>query len=165
MLGKIVKAHGLRGEIKVVLAGETPENLELPGIHLRFADGRLVPAVLYGCRPVRGGYLFRVKGYSDLDAVTPLIKAEVVIRSDDLPPLDDDEYYHFQLLGLKVRDISGIYLGELVEILPTGFHDVYCIRGETDEELLLPAVSPFIVNIDIAAGSMVVDSRMLREED
>ncbi|NIA19084.1 MAG: 16S rRNA processing protein RimM [Xanthomonadaceae bacterium] len=164
VLGKIVKAHGLRGEIKIVLPGETPENLTLPGIHLRFADGRLMPVVLSGCRPVSGGYLFRVKGYADLDAVAPLIKAEVVIRADDLPPLDNDEYYHFQLLGLTVRDISGVYLGELVEILPTGFHDVYCIRGEADEELLVPAVSPFIVNIDISAGSMVVDPRTLREE-
>jgi 16S rRNA processing protein RimM len=165
VLGKIVKAHGLRGEIKIVLPGETPENLELPGIHLRFADGRLMPAVLYGCRPVRGGYLFRVKGYSDIDAVAPLIKAEVVIRADDLPPLDDDEYYHFQLLGLAVRDISGVYLGKVAEILQTGFHDVYCVRGKADEELLIPAVSPFIVNIDISAGSMVVDPRALREED
>lgn len=164
MLGKIVKAHGLRGEIKVVLSGETPENLSLPGIHLRLADGHLMPAVFSGCRPVRGGYLFRVKGYADLEAVSSLIKAEVVIRSDDLPPLDDDEYYHFQLLGLEVRDVSGVYLGKLVEILQTGVHDVYCVRGGADEELLIPAVSPFIVNIDIAAGSMVVDPRMLREE-
>lgn len=163
VLGKIVKAHGLRGELKIVLPGETPENLKLPGIHLRFADGRMIPVDLTGGRPVRGGYLFKVKGYSDLDAVTPLIKAELVIRSDDLPPLGDDEYYHFQLLGLRVKDVSGAYLGKLVEILPTGAHDVYCIQGEGGEELLIPAVVPFIVTIDRAAGSMVVDSRMLRE--
>ena len=164
MLGKIVKTHGLRGEIKVVLPGETPENLSLPGIHLRLADGHLVSVSFYGCRPVRGGYLFKLKGYRDLEAVAPLIKAEVVIRAEELPPLDDDEYYHFQLLGLAVRDVSGVYLGKLVEILPIGFHDVYCIRDEAGKELLIPAAAPFIVTIDIAAGSMVVDPRILREE-
>jgi len=164
VLGKVVKAHGLRGEIKVVLPGETPENLSLPGIHLRLADGSLLPVIFHGGRPVRGGYLFKVKGYEDINQVAPLIRAEVVIRAADLPPLDDDEYYHYQLLGLEVRDVSGDCLGELVEILSTGAHDVYCIRGEAGEELLVPAVSTIIVKIDSAAGSMVVDSRLLREE-
>ncbi len=164
MLGKIVKSHGLRGEVKVVLPGGMPENLSLPGIHLRLADGRLLPAVFRGGRPVRGGYLFRVKGYEDVNQVAPLIRAEVVIRAADLPLLDDDEYYHFQLLGLQVRDVSGDELGELVEILSTGAHDVYCIRGEAGDELLVPAVSRFIVKIDPESGSMVVDSRLLREE-
>ncbi len=160
LLGKIVKTHGLRGEVKITLLGETLENLALPGVHLRFPDGRLQPAVLEFRRPVKGGYLFRVAGYDTIAAAAELVAAEVVIRTTDLPPLEADEYYHFQLLGLRVEDVAGRDLGVLEAIIPTPGHDVYCVRGGGGE-LLVPAAASFIVRIDLEEGVMVVDCSRL----
>ncbi|MBN2331840.1 MAG: 16S rRNA processing protein RimM [Deltaproteobacteria bacterium] len=164
VLGKIVKSHGLRGDVKVVLLGESLENLTLPGVHLRLPGGRLVPVTLAGGRPVSGGYIFHLDGYADVNAVQSLIPAEVVVRAENLPTLADDEYYHFQLLGLTVKDTAGTVLGTLDEIMQTGAHDVYCIRGQAGmAEVLVPAAAPFIVSIDLEARCMVVDLQNLQE--
>ncbi|MBW1645662.1 MAG: 16S rRNA processing protein RimM [Deltaproteobacteria bacterium] len=163
VLGKIVKPHGLRGDLKVVFLGENLENLERPGIHLRFPDGRLQPAVMEYRRPVKGGHLFRLAGCDSIAEAEKLVPAEVVIRAADLPPLPPGEYYHFQLLGLRVRDAAGEDLGMLAEIIATGGHDVYVIRHPEAGELLVPAVAAFIVRIDLEAGEMVVDRHLLQE--
>jgi 16S rRNA processing protein RimM len=162
VLGRVVRAHGLRGSVKVISYGERPDSLELPGVHLRLPGNRLLPVNLIGRRPVRGGLLYQLRGYDSLDAVAPLIPAEIVIRRDDLPPPDEDEYYHFQLLGLNVVDGDGVPCGTLAEIITTAAHDVYVIRDGAGE-LLVPAAIPFIVNIDLKRGRMVIDRRPLRE--
>ncbi|MCI0903504.1 MAG: 16S rRNA processing protein RimM, partial [Chloroflexi bacterium] len=65
-------------------------------------------------------------------------------------------YFHYQLIGLKVRTVAGEELGELAEILETGSNDVYVVRGVAGE-ILVPALSPVVREIDIDAGLMVVD--------
>ncbi|MBN2231471.1 MAG: 16S rRNA processing protein RimM [Deltaproteobacteria bacterium] len=162
VLGRVVRAHGLCGSVRVVVYGETPASLELPGVNLRLPGGRLVPVEFTERRPVRGGFLYDLHGYRGLDAVAPLIPAEIVIRQEDLPPPEEDEYYHFQLLGLAVEDFDGTPRGTLAEIITTVAHDVYVVRG-AGGELLIPAAAPFIVRIDTDCGRMVVDSRSLRE--
>jgi 16S rRNA processing protein RimM len=70
-------------------------------------------------------------------------------------PLEEDEYYLFQLVGLEVRTAEGEVLGELAEVLQTGANDVYVVRGPAGE-LLLPDIPQVIQEIDLEAGRMLV---------
>ena len=69
--------------------------------------------------------------------------------------LEEGEYFHYQLIGLRVQTEDGEYLGEIREILETGSNDVYIVRG-SEGELLIPAMASVVLNVDLPAGVMVV---------
>ena len=71
------------------------------------------------------------------------------------PVLPEGEYYHYQLIGLRVLTEDGEDLGQVREILETGSNDVYVVSGESDE-LLLPALAEVILKVEVTEGVMVV---------
>src|SRR4030067_3247840 len=81
----------------------------------------------------------------------------VYVRSDDRPPLPEGEYYHHQILGLKVKTIDDRFLGNLVQILETGANDVFIIRQEQGSEILIPAIPDVICKIDLQEGEIIVN--------
>ncbi len=86
----------------------------------------------------------------------------VLVDSAELPPLDADEYYWHEILGMRVVTEDGGNVGKIVEIFPTGSNDVYVVR-EGAKEALIPALKEVIVSIDKKARTMVI--RHLLEED
>ena len=83
----------------------------------------------------------------------------VQIPLEEAVPLEEGEYYHFQLTGLRVETEDGQWLGQLAEVLSTGANDVYVVRGPRGE-LLLPAVDEVVLELDLASKRMVV--RLMR---
>jgi 16S rRNA processing protein RimM len=69
--------------------------------------------------------------------------------------LPEGEYFHFQLIGMKVLTEDGEYLGRLREILETGSNDVYVVSGDSGE-LLIPALANVILKVQVTEGVMVV---------
>jgi 16S rRNA processing protein RimM len=167
VLGKIVKAHGLRGEAKVRSEICDPENFKLPEIRLRAPDGTVETVTVLTYRWQKGGYILQFSGFSDISQIETRIGWELVCRGSQLPVLPADEYYHFQLLGLPVFNQSGEKLGLLSEIMTIPANEVYVIKPDNPaqgEELLLPAVGAYIKKIDLDAGRIVVDPAGTREE-
>ncbi len=161
VLGEIVKAQGLHGEVKLRSEIEDPENFLLPGLSLRGRDGSLKPLAVLTYRVQKGGFVLRLDGCDSIDRAQALIGCELVCRGSQLPRLPDGEYYHFQLLGLSVFDCQGEQLGKLSEIMVTAAHEIYVVQPETgckgEGELLLPVVASYIIDIDLSAGKIVVD--------
>jgi 16S rRNA processing protein RimM len=161
VLGRIVKTQGLRGEVRVRSEIEDPENFFLKGVKLRYRDGFLVPADVTRYRRQKGAYILSLAGCRTIDAAQSLIGCELVCRGSSLPEPGEDEYYHFQIMGLPVYDPAGRELGFLKEIIPTAGHEVFVIRprgGESEgEELLLPMVAAYIISIDLEAGRIMAD--------
>ena len=167
VLGEIVKAQGLRGEVKVRSEICDPENFRLPEVQLRAPDGTLEPLTVLSYRAQKGAYVLRLAGFSVVDQVLSRIGWQLVCRGSQLPVLPADEYYHYQLLGLPVFTQAGEKLGSLSEIMGSSLHEVYVIKPEPGskggDELLLPAVASYIIDIDITGGRIVVDPAGSRE--
>jgi 16S rRNA processing protein RimM len=70
-------------------------------------------------------------------------------------PLEADEYYEHQIIGMTVVELDGTLLGKVTEIIDTGANDVYVVTGP-DGELLLPAIESAVLEIDLDADRMVV---------
>ena len=161
VLGEVVKAQGLRGEVKVRSEIADPDNFLLPDLSLRWADGNCKPLTVERYRAQKGGFVLSFSGCESIDQAQALVGCELVCRGSRLPSLADDEYYHFQLLGLSVFDCQGEELGKLSEIMQTAAHEIYVIKpkgGDSgDGDLLLPVVAAYIVDIDLEAGKIVVD--------
>jgi 16S rRNA processing protein RimM len=70
-------------------------------------------------------------------------------------PLEEGEYYHFQLIGVRVETEDGEWLGQVAKVLETRAHDVYVVRGPRGE-VLLPAVDELVLELDLESKRMVV---------
>jgi 16S rRNA processing protein RimM len=85
-----------------------------------------------------------------------LVGAKLCVSESRLPPLDSDEFYWYQLIGLEVVSTDGTKLGILEEIIETGSNDVYVVRLG-GEEILVPATQEVVHEIDLQRRLMIVD--------
>jgi 16S rRNA processing protein RimM len=105
----------------------------------------------------------RVTGINTREMADELRGTDVHVDLENAAPLEEGEYYHFELLGLTAVDESGNVLGEVTDIIETGANDVYVIKDEEGKETLIPALEDVIPEINIPEGKMVV--RPLRYSD
>ncbi|MBI2372126.1 MAG: 16S rRNA processing protein RimM [Deltaproteobacteria bacterium] len=156
-LGKILKAQGLRGEVKLKPYSDSLGVLRAQSaVWLRFPSGRLVTQELAACRPHQAWAVLRFKGVETRDEAERFREAEVCVDEALLPAPDlaEEEYYWFQIIGLSVVTEGGVRLGTVREILRTGGHDVYVVEGA--REYLIPATEEVVRKIDLERQEMVI---------
>lgn len=159
VVGQLGRAHGVKGEIRMLLLTDFPERLQT-GLVV-FIGEQHKPIRIASCRGQRQStnkefMLITIEGYDDREKVEMLRNQMVYVRADDRPPLPDGEYYQHQLLGLRVIDEDGRGLGVLTEILRTGANDVYIIKPVTGREILCPAIDSTILDVNLKRGEMRV---------
>ncbi len=161
VLGKIVSVHGIRGAVKVYSFTDPIDNIldyknwilrrENEQTTVKLQSGRLQGKVLVA----------ELQGLTDRDEARSLVDSEICIYRDELPELASDEYYWYQLQGLKVTNQQGQLLGQVDHLLETGANDVLvvkpCINSIDDRERLLPYIDQCVLNIDLTAGELQVD--------
>jgi len=150
VVGKLRRPHGVRGEILLEVFTDFPERLQ-PGVTVLVGE-KHQPQRIRSRRIHNKGLLVSFDGYTTPETVGALRNALVYVTAADRPPLPKGEYYHHQLLGLRVLTDEGQELGRIIEILTTGANDIYVVRGESGAEILLPAVDEVILEIDLEKG-------------
>ena len=154
-VGQVVKPHGVRGEVAVEVLTDFPGRFALlERVYLSEDDPR--PVALESVRFHKGRALLKLGGYDDRTAVEALRGELVLVPIDEAMPLEPDQYYQDDLIGLEVWTTDEEYLGQVVEILETGANDVYIVQGERGE-ILLPAIADVIQWIDLEENRMVVE--------
>jgi 16S rRNA processing protein RimM len=136
-VGRVGKPHGLDGSFFVEHASEDADRF-VKGATLH-VDGE--PAEIVVSKRSRGRPVIR------LDREAPR-GAELAVPRDQLPPVGEDEYYEFQLVGLTVEEEGGRPLGSVAAVIPGPANDVL----ELDSGLLLPLVGACIRQVDLDAG-------------
>lgn len=136
------------------LLTDFPERIvDLPRVYVG-PDER--PFEVEGVRFHRGGVLLKLRSIDDRNAAETLRGALVQVDIEHAVPLEEGEYYHFQLEGLEVITEDGEHLGEIVEVLSTpGVNDVYIVHGLRGE-VLIPGVQEVVQALDLEEGRMVV---------
>lgn len=151
-LGRVVKTHGLKGEVSVAPAAGLPfvlpEGIEVwfvpPPVGVR--SGR-VENVRRGPK----GPLVKVTGIDDIGAAKRLVGADMMARETDLPESWTTEAeVEFDPVGLAVTDKLRGSLGEVVEVIVTGANDVWVVDGPFGE-VLLPVIDQVVLHIDETA--------------
>ena len=154
-VGRVVRPHGVRGEMVLEVLTEFPEHLaEAETVYLGEPP---VPHPLRQVRALRHGQIvIRLADCPDRNAAEAYRGQLVHIRAEQAAPLPPGRYYHHQILGLAVTTETGETLGQVTEILETGANDVYVVTGPEGQEVLLPALRSVILQIDLEARRMVV---------
>jgi 16S rRNA processing protein RimM len=147
VIGYLRRPHGVRGEIIMDAHTDFPE---------RIKSGRKVligekhePHTLDTVRPHNNDLLVSFRGVETPEDVGKFRNQWVYVKSTQVPPLPEGQYYQYEMIDLAVVDESGTLLGKLVEVLETGANDVYVVRDDAGKEILLPAIPSVILNLDM----------------
>ena len=155
-VGVITSTHGVRGEVKVfpttddasrfkklkqVILDTGKEDIELEITSVKFFKNMVI---------------LKFKGIDDMDTANKYRQKSLYVTRENAVKLAKNEYFIADLIGLKVTSDEGEDLGVLEDVLQTGANDVYVIKPDGEDEILLPAIKECVKEVDIEAGSMVV---------
>jgi 16S rRNA processing protein RimM len=161
VLGRIVRPHGIQGELRVQIATAYPERIahmdEVYVGHSPHDPNAARAFAVEGARRHRDYLLVRLKGINDRTEAENYRGLLLMVSLTNAVPLEDDEYYLFQVIGARVVTTEGETLGKVSEVLETGANDVFVVQGGPRGEVLIPDIKPVIVSIDIEAGVITVD--------
>jgi len=160
VVGRVVKAHGVSGELVVQVRTDDPDSRFAAGSTLTGKPARGGSAREYAIDSVRehgGRLLVRLAGVVDRDSADKMRGVVFVVDSEDLPPIDDpDEFYDHQLEGLAVRTVDGREIGTVTEVIHTAAGELLCI-GSGEREVLVPFVRAIVISVSLADKVIEVD--------
>ena len=154
--GKIVKPHGLKGELKfnpfisnqnfykdvktVIIENERPiRKIKIETI-----------------RGVKSPYILKLNGWDSIESSNELRGKVLLAPRNEFRDLPEGQYYWFEIKGLEVYDIKGTYYGRVEEVIETGSNDVYLVRNGK-KELLLPAIDWVVKKVDLEGNSLTFE--------
>jgi 16S rRNA processing protein RimM len=160
IIGQILRPHGVRGELRVKLLTDFPERFSQLDVVLLAADPNTLQnndtIDVERARLHQEQGILKLEGIDSRDEAEALRNHYLLIPLEDAGPLEKDEYYYFQLVGLTVIKDSGETLGEVTEIIETGANYVYVVQSPRYGELLIPAIADVIQSIDLDAGQITI---------
>ncbi len=180
-VGRVSRAHGVQGESRVLLSSDNPDRFvagevlygrpERRGV----AGARLPAQVRLTIRSVRGDSEFPIVAFEevgDRDAAEALRGYVLEVPGGDLPELDDDEFYPFDLIGLEVRDESGARRGRVTDAVETPAHALLVVVPDAGppaedklpaQEVLVPFVTEAVPEVRVIQGYLTIVARFLEQ--
>jgi 16S rRNA processing protein RimM len=163
VVGRVVGAHGLRGQIRARWFGDGPENL-LAAKKMELADGRGSedPApqafeIEGGTRGRTGEVRLALRGVSQREDADALRGRLILVDASALPEPAPDEAYWYQLVGCRVELPSGETVGRVREIWDTPAHATLVVVGSDGRDRLIPAAPAILRQFDLAAQRIVIE--------
>jgi 16S rRNA processing protein RimM len=163
-VGRVLGAHGIQGWVRVRSFTE-PESqlLQYSPLFLKLKSGNVL-IDLENSKALTKGWALKLKDTDDRNAAELLRGVEIVMPSDQLPSLNDGEYYWRDLMGMTViaQGLPKTLLGVVASMIETGANDVLVIEATEhsvdDRERLLPFVfDTYIVAVDLEKREILVD--------
>jgi len=157
IIGIISRPRGIKGEIKVIPLTDKFERFkQLKNVTIVEAERELgtfeIKKVAITAKTVN----LKLKGIDTRDQALELKGKEIIINEDQIFPLDDGNYYIFQIIGLEAFDKNGEYLGKVSDVLKNPGNDVFLIERE-NKEYLVPAVKEIVNKIDLKSKKIIIN--------
>jgi 16S rRNA processing protein RimM len=159
IIGEILRPHGIRGELRLKILTDYPERIsKIKTVYIGHdATQSDVPSYsVQSARLHQQFLLLTLKEVQDRNEAETLRGQLVMVDIDDAVPLEDDEIYLYELIGLTVKTETGQELGTIKDVLETGANDVYVVSSRQYGELLIPAHEETIIEIDTDAETVTV---------
>jgi 16S rRNA processing protein RimM len=159
-VGLVVAAHGVSGEVKFRYYNDGTGELDYPSF---FVDAAGSYIELKPTRIRRQGNLFiiRFKGFDTTEKSGSLLKKQLFISEKDLAVLEEDEYYDYQLIGLKAVTDEDVFIGHVKDVMHIRSSDILVIEGA--REFLVPLTDVHIEKISPGDGIIKIRGEALVE--
>lgn len=160
VIARVMRPHGVRGDLRLQLLTAFPDRMrDLDQIFLGANPddpSRFVAKTVTSTRRDRSYWLVRLEGIDNREAAGAFRGWYVLVSLADAVPLEQDEVYLFQVIGLEVVTEDGEVLGRVAEVIETGANDVYVVRGGPRGEILIPAIDDVVRSIRPETGKMTI---------
>lgn len=172
IVGKINGFFGVKGWVKVFSHTEPKDNITKYKKLLVKESSAQTNTISWKPYEITQGrvqgktVVMHIKGYDNKDDVQKFLGCELAVNAKDLPKLGKKEFYWRDLIGLKVNNTDGDYLGIVESMLATGNNDVAIIKPErakpeeqqkNRDSILIPFVlDMYIKEVDLASGNITV---------
>ena len=159
-MGQIVRAHGVRGDVKIVPLTDDPARFHALKTAYLDRAGDYAPVRLSNSPLQPHAVLLHLDGVETPEAAEKLKNAYLCVDRENAVPLGEHTYFVADLIGCETFDTLGKAYGKVTDVLETGANDVYEIEHG---KLLVPALKRVIASVDTAAGKIVFDAAVLEE--
>ena len=157
-LGVITKPHGIKGEVLVFPLTDDPDQFKkLKNLFISGIDGERELVTIERIRKKNSSLIIKFAGVNNRDQAEELIQSKIEKRLEDSEPLQPDEYYIFDLIGLNVLTETGENIGTVEDILTLPANDVYVVRKKS-REVLIPAIKDVVKKIDLEEETILLNS-------
>jgi 16S rRNA processing protein RimM len=152
-VGRITRAHGVQGEVAVLVISEVPGRFA-DGATVWLEDGRAL--TVESSRPHKDRLLVRFRGVNDREQAEALQKALLVVPESSSPELPEGSWWDHRIVGCALETDTGDSLGIVREVIHTAANDVWSAVDEDGTETLVPVLRDVVVEVDVDAGRIVV---------
>lgn len=156
VVGRVARAHGIRGQVIVNIETDFPEERFRPGAELFVDRGGVGPLIVGTVRFQHDRPVIGFLGVDDMDGATALAGAELRVPIDRLAALPEGAFYHHDLIGCQVHTVDGAPVGAVTGVEGTIGRSRLVLDTERGE-LLIPLVSEICTTIDPVAKRIVID--------
>ncbi|NWF28917.1 ribosome maturation factor RimM [Streptomyces sp. PKU-EA00015] len=158
VVGRIGRAHGIKGEVTVEVRTDEPELRLGPGAVLATDPPAAGPLTIESGRVHSSRLLLRFEGVRDRNAAEALRNTLLIAEVDpEELPEDPDEYYDHQLMDLDVVLADGTEIGRITEISHLPSQDLFIVERPDGSEVMIPFVEEIVTEIDLADQKAVID--------
>jgi 16S rRNA processing protein RimM len=158
VVGRIGRAHGIKGEVSVEVRTDEPELRLAPGAVLATDPAATGPLTIAAGRVHSGRLMLRFEGVSDRTGAEALRNTLLIAEVDPQEtPEDPEEFYDHQLIDLDVVTRDGREVGRIAEISHLPYQDLLVVRRPDDTEVLIPFVAEIVPEIDLEEQRAVID--------
>jgi 16S rRNA processing protein RimM len=155
-LGKIGKAHGVKGAFRVwPYADDLERFADLKRVTLTRGAKTLATSV-ESVRIAPGYVIMQTDAVHTPEEVQIWLGGDLEIESAERVELPEGKFFHDQVIGLSVETVEGKKVGKVIEIIDGPGNDVY-VCSDGANEFLIPAVDVFVKSIDVKNGRMVIE--------
>jgi 16S rRNA processing protein RimM len=157
-VARVVKPHGLKGEVGVIMLNEQSDLLEhVESVTAIAPDGSRRTLKLESAAPMGRGYRVKFMGCDDRTCAETLRELRLAVCREELPELQSNETYLVDLIGARVFGPGGEEIGEVIELQSYPSVDALVIRTKDGTLVEQPWVTDWVESVDVAASRIVLN--------
>lgn len=155
-VGVITSTHGIKGEVKVYPTTDDPSRYTHLKEVILDTGKEQFPLEIQGVKFFKKFVIVKFKGIDTINDVEKYKGKALLIEREDAVPLNEDEYFIADLIGLRIETETDPAFGTLKDVIETGANDVYVIDSEKYGQVLIPAIRECILDVDLTSGRMKI---------
>lgn len=155
-VGVITSTHGIRGEVKVFPTTDDPKRFKKLKQVILDTGKEKRDLEVESVKFFKQFVILKFKGIDNIDEVERYKRCPLLVTRDHAVPLQEDEYFIADMIGMQVVTEDGAVFGTLKDVIETGANDVYIIESSEHGEVLVPAIKECILDINIEEQKMQI---------
>lgn len=155
-IGVITSTHGVHGEVKVFPTTDDSARFKKLKTVLLDTGKELLTLEVLGVKFFKQYVILKFREIDNINEIEKYKRCPLLVKREDAVPLEKDEYFIADMLGMGVVTEKGEEFGTLKDVISTGANDVYVVASREHGDVLIPAIKECILEVDIENQKMKV---------